>query len=148
MIALDGILSGIFGGVAGDILNVIAEALESTVTGLREGVLVLRDVPGAQPAHAPLSQLNVNPLGLIQQLEHRVNGLAELRQDTVTRQQAAQQEAARAREALGRPFKYAEQLATAARRLAEINQQMTDRQDAKAREQHAHAGSDDPVTVK
>ena len=114
-----------------------------TVNGLCEGVLVLRDVPGAQPAHAPLSQRNVNPLGLIAQLEHRVNSLAELRQDTATRQQAAEQEAGRAREALGRPFKYADQLAAAARRVAEINQQMTDRQDTKAREQHAQAVSGD-----
>ena len=115
-----------------------------TVTGLREGVLVLHEVPGAQPARAPLSQLDVNPLGLIQQLEHRVNSLAELRHTTATRQQAAQQEVTRAREALMRPFKYADQLAAAAQQLAEINQQMTDRQDAKAREQHAEALNGDP----
>jgi hypothetical protein len=115
------------------------------VSGLREAVLILHDVPGTQPAHAPLSQLNVNPLGLIQQLEHRVNSLAELRQTTATRQQAAQQEASRAREALGRSFKYADQLATATRRLAEINQQMTNRQDTKAREQHAQALKGDPA---
>jgi hypothetical protein len=108
-------------------------------------LLVLHGVPGTQAAHAPLSQLNVNPLGLLQQLEHRVNGLTELRQDTATRKQAAEQEAGRAREALRRPFKYANQLADAARRLAEINQQMTDRQDTKAREQHAHAINGTPA---
>jgi N12 class adenine-specific DNA methylase len=125
-------------------VQIDAMTRHDTATGIREGVLILHGVPGTQPAHAPLSQLNANPLGLIQQLEHRVNSLPELRQTTATRQQAAQQEAARAREALQRPFKYADQLDAAARRLAEINQQMTDRQDATAHEQHTQALNSDP----
>ena len=129
---------GTLGGIQID-----ATTRYDTITGLREGVLVLHGIPGTQAAHAPLSQLNVNPLGLIQQLEHRVNGLAELRQATATRKQAAEQEAGRAREGLQRPFKYADQLAAASRRLADINQQMTERQDTQAREQHAQAVNGD-----
>ena len=130
---------GTLGGIQID-----AMTRHDTVTGLREGVLVLRDVPGAPPAHATLSQLTVNPLGLIAQLEHRVNSLAELRQSTATRQQAAEQEAVRAREALARPFKYAEQLTGAARRLAEINQQMTNRPSAPGTPRDANATTQTP----
>ena len=106
-------------------------------------------MPGAQPAHATLSQPNANPLGLIQQLEHRVNTLVELRQSTATRRQAAEQEAARAHEALQRPFKYADQLDAAARRVAEINQQMTNRQSAGSAPRDADASTQtpDPPTV-
>jgi hypothetical protein len=91
--------------------------------GGREAQVTLDRVPIA-PAHASLQHLQENPLGLVRQLEHRVQDLDGLRGRLLTRQQEAAQEGARAREALAKPFKHTEALAAAERKLEQIEQQM------------------------
>jgi len=91
--------------------------------GGREAHVILDGVP-VEPAHASLKHLQENPLGLVRQLEHRVQDLDGLRRRLVARQQEAAQEGARAREALAQPFKHAEALSTAERKLTQIEEQM------------------------
>jgi hypothetical protein len=78
----------------------------------------------AEAAHASLKHLHENPLGLVRQLEHRVQELDGLRGRLLTRQQEAAQEGVRAREALAKPFKHTIALAAAERKLEQIEQQM------------------------
>jgi hypothetical protein len=96
--------------------------LDSTDGG-REAVLALASVP-SEPAHASLRHLSENPLGLIRQLEHRVQDLDSLRARTIARRQEAAQEAARARDALARPFKHGDDLQHARRQVHELAERM------------------------
>ncbi|WP_249011201.1 helicase-related protein [Conexibacter sp. DBS9H8] len=89
----------------------------------REAVITLVGVP-CEPAHATLRHLSENPLGLVRQLEHRVQDLDALKARTTARQQEATQEAERAREALERPFKHTDDLQDARRQLHEITERM------------------------
>ena len=91
--------------------------------GDREAIATLTGVP-CEPAHAPLKHLQENPLGLIRQLEHRVQDLDALRARTIAKAREAAQEAARAREAIGRPFKHAADLQRARDELQQITEQM------------------------
>ena len=91
--------------------------------GGREAHVTVDGVP-VDPAHATLKHLDENPLGLLRQLEHRVQDLDGLRGRLLTRQQEAAQEGVRAREALAKPFKHTEALAAAERKLEQIEQQM------------------------
>ena len=85
---------------------------------------VTLDGLAVDPAHATLKHLDENPLGLLRQLEYRVQDLDSLRRRLLTRQQEAAQEGVRAREALAKPFKHAEALTAAERKLDQIRQQM------------------------
>jgi predicted O-linked N-acetylglucosamine transferase (SPINDLY family) len=85
--------------------------------------VTLAGVP-CEPARASLKHLSENPLGLVRQLEHRVQDLDGLKARTIAKQQQAAQEAARAQEALGRPFKHTNDLHHARRQLHEISEQM------------------------
>lgn len=89
----------------------------------REAQVTLDGLP-VDPAHATLKHLDDNPLGLVRQLEHRVQDLDGLRRRLLTRQQEAAQEGARAREALAKQFKHTEALAAAERKLDQIEQQI------------------------
>ena len=91
--------------------------------GGREAHVTVDGVP-VEEAHASLKHLAENPLGLVRQLEHRVQDLDGLRRRLLTRRQEAAQESVRAREALARPFKHTEALAAAERKLEQIEQQM------------------------
>ena len=91
--------------------------------GGREAHVTVDGVP-VEWAHAGLKHLQENPLGLVRQLEHRVQDLDGLRGRLLTRQQEAVQEGVRAREALAKPFKHTEALAAAERKLEQIEQQM------------------------
>jgi hypothetical protein len=91
--------------------------------GGREAHVTLDGVP-VDPAHATLKHLDENPLGLVRQLEHRVQDLDGLRGRLLTRQQGAAQEGARARVALAKPFKHTDAVAAAERKLKQIEQQM------------------------
>jgi TolA-binding protein len=89
-------------------------------------VLTLEGLP-VEPARAPLDHAQANPLTLIRQLEHRVNTLQERAERLRAEHQDAIHEEQRAREALDRPFKYAEQLLDARRQQDRIDQQIGDR---------------------
>ena len=91
--------------------------------GGREAHVTLDGLP-VDLAHATLKHLQENPLGLLLQLEHRVQDLDGLRRRLLTRQQEAAQEGVRARKALAKPFKHTEALAAAERKLEQIEQQM------------------------
>ena len=110
--------------------------------GGRELVLTLEGL-AVEPARAPLDHAHANPLALIRQLEHRVTTLGERAERLRAEHQDAILEGQRARGALDRPFKYAEQLADARRQQERIDQQIAgrhhERQDA---ERAAIAGVD------
>jgi hypothetical protein len=91
--------------------------------GGRDAHVTVDGVP-VEAAHASLKHLQENPLGLVRQLEHRVQDLDGLRGRLLTQQKEAAQEGVRAREALAKPFKHTEALAVAERKLEQIEQQM------------------------
>ena len=91
--------------------------------GGREAHVSVDGVP-VEAAHASLKHLQENPLGLVRQLEHRVQDLDGLRGRLLTRQQEAAQEGVRAREALAKPFKHTDALAAAERKIEQIEQQI------------------------
>jgi hypothetical protein len=97
--------------------------------GGREAHVTVDGLP-VDGAHATLAHLQENPLGLVRQLEHRVQDLDGLRARLLTRQQEAAQEAARAREALAKPFKHADSLSAAQRLLKQLEDQMKGAQHA------------------
>jgi hypothetical protein len=94
--------------------------------GGRELVLTLEGLP-VEPARAPLDHAQANPLTLIRQLEHRVNTLQDRAERLRAEHQDAILEGQRAREALDRPFKYADQLADARRQQERIGEQIAER---------------------
>jgi N12 class adenine-specific DNA methylase len=94
--------------------------------GGRELVLTLEGLP-VDPARAPLDHAHENPLTLIRQLEHRVTTLHERGERLRGERQDAILEGQRAREALDRPFKHADDLQAARERQTHITQQQLDR---------------------
>ncbi|MGO9793943.1 MAG: hypothetical protein ACLP8S_31825 [Solirubrobacteraceae bacterium] len=94
--------------------------------GGRELVLTLEGIP-VEPARAPLDHAQENPLTLIRQLEHRVTTLHERAERLRAEHQDAILEGRRAREALDRPFKHADDLKTARERQTHITEQQLDR---------------------
>jgi N12 class adenine-specific DNA methylase len=109
------------GSLAG--LDVVGTIRLDYTDGSREAMITLTGVP-CEPARASLKHLGENPIGLVRQLEHRIQDLDRLRARTVAKQQEAAQEAARAREALGRPFKHADNLRSARQQLHQIIERM------------------------
>ena len=104
-------------------LGILATVREDYRAGGRELVLELDGLPG-DPARASLDHAHANPLTLIRQLEHRVNTLDELADRLRSQRDNALLEAQRARDALARPFKHAEQLSSARERHAHITERM------------------------
>jgi hypothetical protein len=94
--------------------------------GGRELVLTLEGLP-VEPARAPLDHAHENPLTLIRQLEHRVTTLHERGERLRGERQDAILEGQRARKALDRPFKHADDLQAARERQTHITQQQLDR---------------------
>jgi hypothetical protein len=104
-------------------LEILATVREDYRAGGREIVLSLDGLPG-DPARASLAHASENPLTLIRQLEHRVSTLDEHAARLRSQRDHALLEAQRARQALTRPFKHAEQLASARERHAQITERM------------------------
>jgi N12 class adenine-specific DNA methylase len=123
-------------------LEILATVREDYRAGGRELVLELDGLPG-DPARASLDHAHANPLTLIRQLEHRVNTLDELADRLRSQRDNALLEAQRARDALARPFKHAEQLSSARERHAHITERMrTSHQPDPA---HAHTDEATPT---
>ena len=104
-------------------LEILATVREDDRAGGREIVLSLDGLHG-DPARASLDHASENPLTLIRQLEHRVRTLDEHAARLRSQRDHALLEAQRARQALTRPFKHAEQLTTARQRHAQITERM------------------------
>ena len=107
-------------------LHILAMVSPDYRNGGRELVLTLEGL-AVEPARAPLDHAHANPLTLIRQLEHRVTTLGERASASAPNTKHAILEGQRAREALDRPFKYADQLADARRQQERIDQQIADR---------------------
>jgi Helicase conserved C-terminal domain len=97
------------------------------------------------PASVERARLQNSGLSLIRQLEHRVENLPALADELAARRQNALAEASAAREQLTRPFKYAQQLADARGRQAEIKQTMQDRQTHDADEHVSPPNASEPL---
>jgi hypothetical protein len=104
-------------------LEILATVREDDRAGGLEIVLSLDGLHG-DPARASLDHARENPLTLIRQLEHRVSTLDEHAARLRSQRDHALLEAQRARQALTRPFKHAEQLTTARERHAHITERM------------------------
>jgi len=107
-------------------LHILATVSPDYRNGGRELVLTLEGL-AVEPARAPLDHAHANPLTLIRQLEHRVSTLGERAERLRAEHQDAILEGQRAREALDRPFKYAEQLLDARRQQDRIDRQLAER---------------------
>jgi hypothetical protein len=107
-------------------LHILGMVTPDYRNGGRELVLTLEGLP-VEPARAPLDHAQENPLTLIRQLEHRVTTLHERGERLRGEHQDAILEGQRAREALDRPFKHADDLLAARERQTHITQQQLDR---------------------
>ena len=132
-------------------LDILATVSPDYRNGGRELLLTLEGL-AVEPARAPLDHAHANPLTLIRQLEHRVTTLGERAERLRAEHQDAVLEEQRAREALDRPFKHADQLADTRREQQRIDQQMAERHQQRQEADHAAAttptGSDVDVDTE
>jgi hypothetical protein len=83
----------------------------------------LRDLP-AEKAQRTIRELVDQPIGMVRQLEHRVATLHDLNARLERERDAALEEATRARETLGRPFKHSDALRDATEEVERIKGKM------------------------
>ena len=122
-------------------LQVDAELRGDHASGESYLHLTLHGLP-VQPATLKRSQLADAGLSLIRQLEHRVNTLPELAGRLASEREDAMRETAAARDQLGRPFKYAEQLADARHHQQRLDEQLAGRHHDQQNAEHAAAVAD------
>jgi hypothetical protein len=106
--------------------------------------LTLHGLPAA-PATLERAQLADSGLSLVRQVEHRAATLPELGDRLQADRDAALREHAAAREQLGRPFKYADQLTDARDRQRQIREQISTRHVQNHQSEPTPAALADPV---
>ncbi|MBW3641875.1 MAG: helicase [Actinobacteria bacterium] len=77
------------------------------------------------PVRMGLDELRETTTGLLTKLENRVNSLDRTREDLLARADDEEREARQADERIGRPFEYEDRLTALARRLEEIDAELT-----------------------
>jgi hypothetical protein len=106
--------------------------------------LTLHGLPAA-PATLERAQLGDGSLSLVRQLEHRAATLPELGDRLQADRDAGLREQAAAREQLGRPFKYADQLTDARDRQRQIREQISTRHAQNHQSEPTPPAAADPV---
>ena len=106
--------------------------------------LTLHGLPAA-PATLERAQLADSGMSLVRQLEHRAARLPELGDRLHADRAAALREHATAREQLGRPFKYADELTDARDRQRHIREQISTRHAQNHQPEPTPAAAGDPV---
>lgn len=109
----------------------IDAAVRRELGGKPSVVFTLGGVAAAQVA-VPLDKLHGDGIGVVRQLEHRIDDLPALAGRTGRMGEAATAEAAAARQALGQPFRHADALRETRARVAEIAQAMQEQQNPTA----------------
>jgi N12 class adenine-specific DNA methylase len=104
-------------------IDIIATLVVDRYNGSRAVRFELHDLP-AEKAQRTLHELVDQPVGMVRQLEHRVATLHELKGRLEGERDGAVEEAGRARETLGRPFKHDAALRDAAEEVKRIKEQM------------------------